>query len=320
MSSLDASTTQKGTPPLLIAIVGPTASGKTELANLVAKRLDSAVVSVDAMQVYRGMDIGTAKEPVHLRPVPLYMIDRVDICEPYSAQLFQCQARKIIDQMLLEAKTPVLCGGTGLYLNAVIDEMNFAKGTYVSPARKYFEEFAQTKGAEELYELLRKKDPASANVIHPNNVRRIIRALEMAEEGQSYAQQLKGFHHTKEHYQTKIFGLSWPRDMLYQRINKRVDQMMEDGLLDEVKSLRAHGLEKNTTAAQAIGYKELLEYLDQEKSLAEAVELIKQRTRRYAKRQLSWFTHDARVIWLEMQDLSLKEATDKIAASFESKH
>lgn len=304
-------------PGPVIAIVGPTASGKSALAELVAEKLGDDVISVDAMQVYRGMDIGTAKTPVEDRRVPLRM---VDVCEPgtdYSVQLFQQDCRAIVDEEILHGCTPVLCGGTGLYLNAVIDEMDFPRGEKGDAKRSAYEEMAEQLGAEGLHKELEKRDAASAALIHPNNVRRVVRALEMLDEGKSYAEHNKGLKSRSPHYDARIWGLCMNRARLYGRIEARVDQMMSEGLLDEVERLAVSGLTRESTAGQAIGYKEILDYLDGSCSLDEAVDTIKMRTRRYAKRQISWFKNDGRVNWLDLDVHALEEACDAVVSSLQ---
>ena len=301
----------------VVCVVGPTASGKSALAELVATRLGSSVVSVDAMQVYRGMDVGTAKTPVAERRCPLLMVDVVDPDEDYSVQRFQTDARACVDALLAEGLTPVLCGGTGLYLNAVIDEMTFPVGEKDGGIRERYERIAAERGADALHELLAERDPESAALIHRNNVRRVVRALEMSDEGVSYARHHEGLHERAAHYPARIWGLSWPREDLYARIDARVDQMVEAGLVEEVRALVGRGLSSDVTAGQAIGYKEILEALSGRVELREAVELVKRRTRRYAKRQLSWFRHDGRVRWLEMGELGLEEACERIVSDLE---
>ena len=301
----------------VVCVVGPTASGKSALAELVATRLGSSVVSVDAMQVYRGMDVGTAKTPVAERRRPLLMVDVVDPDEAYSVQRFQTDARACVDALLAEGLTPVLCGGTGLYLNAVIDEMAFPAGEKDGGVRERYERIAAEQGAEALHALLAERDPESAALIHPNNVRRVVRALEMSDEGVSYARHHEGLHERAAHYPARIWGLSWPREDLYARIDARVDQMVEAGLVEEVRALAGRGLTTDVTAGQAIGYKEMLDALSGRIGLGEAVELVKRRTRRYAKRQLSCIRHDGRVRWLEMGEVSLEEACERIVSDLE---
>ena len=302
----------------VVCVVGPTASGKSTVAELVAMRLESSVVSVDAMQVYRGMDVGTAKTPVAERACPLLMVDVADVDEDYSVQLFQRDARACVDGLLREGRTPVLCGGTGLYLDAVIDEMSFPAGEKDGGSRAAYERMASERGSEALHALLAERDPESAALIHPNNVRRVVRALEMSDEGVSYARHHEGLRERPPHYDALIWGLSWPRETLYARIDARVDEMMSAGLLDEVRALAQRGLTRDVTAGQAIGYKELLEVLAGAASLEEAVELVKRRTRRYAKRQLSWFRRDGRVRWLDMERLGSEGACEAILSGLAS--
>lgn len=295
-------------PGPVVCVVGPTASGKSALAELLAERLDSAVVSMDAMQVYRGMDVGTAKTPVAERRAPLLMVDVADVGEDYSVQRFQGEARACVDALLGRGRTPVLCGGTGLYLNAVIDEMEFPAGERGGRRRGAYEALADERGAAALHALLAERDPRSAELIHPNNVRRVVRALEMLDEGVSYATQHEGLHERAPHYDARVWGLTMSRERLYERIDSRVDAMVAGGLFEEVRRLAGAGLGADTTAGQAIGYKEVLDALAGRCTEGEAVELVKRRTRRYAKRQLSWFRHDARVRWIDLDEVGLEEA------------
>ena len=299
-------------PGPVVCVVGPTASGKSALAEEVAVRLKSSVVSVDAMQVYRGMDVGTAKTPSDERRAPLLMVDVVDPTEDYSVRLFQRDARSVVDGLLAEGRIPVLCGGTGLYLNAVIDDMEFPAGEKGCASRERYERLAAERGALALHALLAERDSESAALIHPNNVRRVVRALEMLDEGVSYARHHEGLHERVAHYDARLWGLTMSRELLYRRIDERVDAMLDQGLLEEVRALASRGLTAELSAGQAIGYKELLAALAGETSLEEAVELVKRRTRRYAKRQLSWFRHDGRVRWIDMDETSLERAADRI--------
>ena len=295
----------------VVAIVGPTASGKSELAALLAHRLGSRVVSVDSMQVYRGMDIGTAKVP----PSGRQELDMVDVCDltcDYSVELFQSQARACVDALLAAGRTPVLCGGTGLYLDAVIDEMDFAAGRAGDGRREAYEALAAEHGTAWLHAQLEARDPEAAALIHPNNVRRVIRALEMADEGRSYATENERLHDREPHYDARIWALVCDRERLYRRIDERVDAMFEAGLVDEVRALAASGLRESRTASQAIGYKEVLEALDGQVSMEEARDTIKLRTRRYAKRQLSWIRRDGRARPLDTDVLTTREACDLI--------
>lgn len=296
----------------VIAITGPTASGKSSLADEVAARLDTDVISADAMQVYIGMDIGTAKTPVYERRVPLRLVDIVDPLESYSAALYQRDARLLIDSHIANGKVAILCGGTGLYIKAALDEMDFPKGEVDDERRSRYQELANSLGPSGLHDLLREKDPASAEQIHPNNVRRVVRALEMVDEGVSYAAQKAGFAQPRNYYQHLTFALIMDRDRLYQRIDDRVDIMLQQGLVDEVIGLVNTGAADAITSRQAIGYKEIIDYLEARCSLDQAISLIKQRSRRYAKRQLSWCRRDPRTIWLNMDQFSTAQAADFI--------
>ena len=296
----------------VIAIVGPTASGKTELADELAHRLRSEVISADAMQVYRGMDIGTAKALPGECKAPLRLVDVVDASADYSVALYQRDARREIDRVRAEGKIPVLCGGSGLYVRAALDEMDFPAGEVASPQRAIYERLAEQIGDEGLHRLLQERDPASAAAIHPHNVRRVIRALEMNNQGVSYAKQKSGFSRPQEHYRSSYYGLTMDRALLYARIDHRVDLMMERGLLDEVRNLVDAGLSGTLTARQAIGYKELIDYLEGRCTLDEAIDTIKTRSRRYAKRQLSWFRRDERVVWIDRDRTDLEAALSLI--------
>lgn len=290
-------------PGPVIAIVGPTASGKSALAERIAVELGTSVVSVDAMQVYRGMDIGTAKVPLEERRCPLLMVDVADVSEDYSVKLYQRDARACVDELLASGKVPVLCGGTGLYLNAVIDEMVFPAGEIGGTTRKVYEERLRREGAHALHALLAERDPESAALIHPNNARRVVRALEMLDEGTSYAVHHEGLKRRAARYDARIWGIECDREQLYLRIGHRVDEMFDQGLVDEVKKLCDEGLMEAKTASQAIGYKEVLEAFAGRMTMDRAREVIKTRTRRYAKRQISWFKNDARVRWIGVDDV-----------------
>ena len=286
--------------PRVIAVVGPTATGKSELAIRLAERLDGEVISADSMQIYRGMDIGTGKVPKEQRRVVHHGIDFVDPGEPYSAALFQRYAREIIDDIETRGKMPILCGGTGFYVRAALDDFDFPEGSQEgNPVREKYNAMLSDCGTQAVWDALNDVDPESASCIHPNNAKRVIRALELAEAGESYAHQLEKFGHIDEAVPAVYIGLTMPRDMLYARIEARVDEMLSKGLIDEVRLLAASGYETGLTAPQAIGYKEIYSALHGECELEDAVAAIKQATRRYAKRQLSWFKRDPRIQWLD---------------------
>jgi tRNA dimethylallyltransferase len=290
--------------PQVIAIVGATATGKSALADALAASLGSELVSADSMQVYRGMDIGTAKTPPAERSVPYHCIDLVDPGEPFTAALYQRHAREAIDGLLASGRPAVLCGGTGLYLRAALDDFSLDEGRdEADDLRSRLQAQADELGAVAFHALLASRDAKSAALIHPNNVRRVVRAFEFLEQGGSYAQRHQGFSDFRAVYPTRFIGIAVLPQLLYGVIERRVDSMIAFGLMTEVEGLLRAGFGKSLSAQQAIGYKELLPVLAGEKPLAEAVAEIKQATRRYAKRQGTWFRRDKRIQWLEASDL-----------------
>ncbi len=296
-------------PKAVLAVVGPTAVGKSALAEEFASRHHGQVVSADSMQVYRGMDIGTAKTPAAERKVPYHCIDLVDPGQPFSAALYQRAAREAIAHIAEVGEIPVLVGGTGLYVRAALDPMEFPAGEQVANEhREHYENLAAEQGPEALHELLASRDPAAAELIHVNNVRRVVRALEMADQGVSYAAQAAGFSERRSIYPATFLGLTMDRAALYDLIDARVVAMIERGLLAEVDTLLSRGLRDALTAQQAIGYKELVPVVEGRAGLAEAVEAIQMASRRYAKRQLTWFRGDPRVVWLDVTGMSPQEA------------
>ncbi len=304
--------------PRVVAVVGPTGVGKSALADALALEIGGEIVSADSMQVYRGMDIGTAKPPRGQQAVPYHLIDVVDPGAPFSAALYQRLARTAIDHIATRGKVPIVSGGTGLYVRAALDDLRFPPGQHASPTREDYDALAAAIGPEALHEQLRAVDPESAALIHPNNVRRTIRALEMAEEGTSYARQAAGFTTRMPHYPAVYLGLTMDRARLYERIDARVDRMLEEGLLEEVRGLLAEGLRGALTAQQAIGYKEFVPVIEAGAPLDEAVADVKRATRRYAKRQLTWFRADPRIRWLDVTDLSPSQRLTRARRLLES--
>ncbi len=301
-------------PRPVLAVVGPTGVGKTALAEELAVRLNGEVISADSMQVYRGLDIGTAKPPPADRRVPYHCLDLVDPGEPYSAALYQLAARDAIRSCHERDVLPVVCGGTGLYVRAALDAMEFPPGEQTgNPARTRYEALARDNGPEALHAILDKRDSASAALIHPHNVRRVVRALEMLDDGLSYAVQSQGFSKRESVYATRFLGLTMNREDLYRRIGDRVDDMIHAGLLDEVASLLDRGFREALTAAQAIGYKEIVAVIEGDVGLEEAIEQVKRASTRYAKRQLTWFRADPRIIWIDVTGMSLSSAADRAA-------
>lgn len=284
----------------VICIVGPTASGKSELAQRLAVALDGEIVSADSMQIYRGMDIGTGKVPPSERRVPHFGLDLVDPGTPYSAALFQPYARACFADIRSRGHVPFLVGGTGLYVRAAIDDYRFPEGEQVdNPVREHYTRIAEEQGSDALWRLLEQRDPASADVIHPHNVRRVVRAFELLEEGKSYAAQKEALQHIAPYEQALFIGLAVDADLLRARIDRRVDAMVEEGLVDEVTTLLQEGFREGLTAGQAIGYKEIVAALDGQCTLVEAIDAIKLATRRYAKRQRTWFRKDTRIRWID---------------------
>ncbi len=308
-----------GARPHVVAVVGPTGVGKSAAADGLALRIGGEIISADSMQVYRGMDIGTAKEPVSARRVPHHCIDVVAPGTPYSAALYQRDARAAIEDVAARGAVPVLVGGTGLYVRAALDEMRFPTGESGSKTRAALQAELECRGPEALYELLVDRDPDAAALIHRNNTRRVLRALEMLEDdGISYVKTKERFADRVPHYPATFIGLTMDRDVLYARIDARVDAMLEAGLLDEVSGLLAAGYRGALTSAQAIGYKELVPVLDGSGDLVHAVAAIKQASRRYAKRQLTWFRADPRVRWLDVTKLSRAQTVEAMLALLES--
>ena len=299
-----------------MAIVGPTATGKSAVGVELAKRIGGEIISADSMQIYKGMNIGTAKITLdEMDGVAHYLTDIVEPSEPFSVAQYQKLARQIIDELAMNGKIPVLVGGTGLYIRSVIDKLNFPSGDISSKIRRKLEMRAQEESPAALYEELIKKDPAAAEIVHPNNVRRIIRALEVIElTGRPFSEFHREWKTRESLYDLEMFGLTMDREKLHERINRRVDSMFKAGLLDEVEGLVAQGYESFLTSQQAIGYKELIGFLKGEISLEEAIETIKTRTRQYAKRQLTWFRADPRVKWIDITGKSTAEIAGEIMA------
>ncbi len=301
----------------VIAVVGPTASGKSNLAQELALKLNGEVLSADSMQVYRGMEIGTAKIKPEERKVPHWGIDLINPGEPYSAALFQEYARRVISALDKEGKRTILAGGTGLYVRAALDDYDFPEGEQIdNPIRDKYTAYAQEFGNQALWNLLNEIDAESASVIHPNNVRRVVRAFELLSEGKTYAQQKENLSSISQLIPAIFIGLKVSPDLLNERINRRVDSMIRDGLVDEVKSLLSQGFREGVTAPQAIGYKEIVQALEGECTLEEAIDTIKTASRRYAKRQRTWFNKDKRIQWIDIDNTSseslLNEALEVI--------
>lgn len=289
--------------PFVIVVVGPTASGKSDLAQRIGLKLNGEVVSADSMQIYKGMDIGTGKVLPEHRMVPHHGLDIVDPGQPYSAALYQDYARIAFEDIRSRGCTPILCGGTGFYVRAAMDDYRFPAGEQVgNETRDRCNGYVESYGATALWELLRQRDPDSAAIIPSADVKRVVRAFELLETGTTYARQRSQLAHIKQVIPGVFIGLKVEPSLLRERINRRVDGMFEQGLVQEVQRLLNEGFRDGITSPQAIGYKEVVAALDGQISLDEARAKIKVATHRYAKRQRTWFRKDRRICVIDADD------------------
>ena len=287
----------------VIVIVGPTGIGKTRLSIELAKKIDGEIVSADSMQIYRKMNIGTAKPTEEEKQgIPHHMMDILDMGENFSVAQYQSMAFSCIEEILAKGKTPIVVGGTGLYINSIVDEIIYSETQENPEYRQKLEEIAAREGNQVLYEELKQKDPKAAKRIELNDLKRIIRALEVYEmTGKTITEQQENSKPKDTKYDYIIIGLRTDRETIYDRINKRVDIMFEQGLLEEAKEI-LKSTDDNNTSHQAIGYKELAKYFNGEETLDEAIENIKKESRHYAKRQFTWFNRNEKIIWLDSED------------------
>lgn len=284
----------------LICITGPTASGKTALSVVLAKARDTEIISADSMQLYRGMDIGTAKPPnAERQGVPHHLLDILEPTEPFSVARFVELADGCAQKLLAQGKTPIVVGGTALYMDALIECSTFSGNENDTETRRELNLLAEKHGVQYVHDLLREIDPESAERLHPNNLKRVIRAIEVYRQtGMTIGQLNECNKRPAPKYEAAIIGLCpSSREVLYDRINQRVDKMLEEGLLDEARRLYDSDLLVGT-AGQAIGYKELVNFFEGRETLDECVEILKRRTRNYAKRQLTWLKKDDRIHWI----------------------
>lgn len=288
----------------LIVLTGPTAAGKTELSIALAKKLNGAIISADSMQVYKYMNIGSAKiRPEEMQGVRHYLVDVLDPREEFHVARFQQMAKEAMEEIYRNGQLPIVVGGTGFYIQALLKDIDFDESSGELPCRKELEETVRREGGAVLYERLKQVDPESAEAIHPNNVKRVIRALEFYQEtGQPISLHNKEQKEKQPPYTYAYFVLNDDRARLYERIDRRVDRMVEQGLVEEVRWLKEHGYDRSLVSMQGLGYKELFPYLDGTCSLEEAVEIIKRDTRHFAKRQITWFKREPDVIWLNQQE------------------
>ena len=305
----------------VLAIVGPTASGKTALSILLAETLGGEIISADSRQIYRCLDIGTAKPvPEELKRTTHHFINILNPDQFYNAGEYGIQARAKIDELLKQHKQPILVGGSGLYVRAVIDGFFEGPGKNME-VREQLEHEAHTLGSEILFERLNKFDPISAAKMDATKVRRVIRALEVYYTTGKPISDLHFIQESKIPFATLQFGLQWERKILYQRIERRIDEMIENGLIEEVQGLVAQGYSRSANALNTVGYKEVFDYLDGKTTLEEMIRLIKQNTRHFAKRQLTWFRADKRIRWISVQDeINSSEIVELIQKEFRSAH
>ncbi|MDO3412816.1 tRNA (adenosine(37)-N6)-dimethylallyltransferase MiaA [Saccharibacillus sp. CPCC 101409] len=299
--------------PKLLVLIGPTAVGKTKLSIELAKHFSCEIISGDSMQVYRGMDVGTAKiTGEEMDGIPHHLIDIHEPDEPFSVSEFQERCDVLIPEIASRGKLPFIVGGTGLYIESFCYRYEFAESGADEEFRREQALFAESNGAEALHGRLRAIDPESAERLHPNDTRRVIRALEIHKlTGETLSQRLAAQKKTTP-YDLCLIGLTMDRQMLYNRIEERIDQMMEQGLIEEVEGLRKRGYTPDMVALQGLGYKEIWPYLDGTSTLEEAVYRLKRDTRHFAKRQLSWFRHMRDIHWVDVSE------PENFSASYEN--
>ena len=286
----------------VIAIAGPTAVGKTKFAIMLAQAFDGEVVSCDSMQLYKYMDIGSAKPtPEELSMAKHHLVDMIDPRDEFSVAQYQKLAKTAIKDILSRGKTPIISGGTGLYLNSLIYDMDFSSVPEDNSYRSELEAIAEQEGGREtLHKRLAELDPKAASLIHPNNAKKVIRALERLKEGEGQIRQFSDIDSETKDYDIILIGLTRDRAELYDRVNRRVDILMNEGLLDEVKGLMDMGLTQENISMKGIGYKELMDHLDGRCTVDDAVDTVKKNTRHYAKKQLTWFRRYAKMKWFDI--------------------
>ena len=294
----------------MVILTGPTAVGKTELSIKLAKAINGAIISADSMQIYKYMDIGSAKiTPQEMQGIKHYLVDELMPEDDFNIYRFKQMAQEALEEIYSEGKLPIIVGGTGFYIQGLLYDIDFTKQDVDMSYRHKLEKFADENGAHALHELLKDIDPVSYETIHENNIKRVIRALEYYEQNNEPISKHNEQERTKESpYNFAYFVLNDIRQNLYNRIDKRVDIMMEAGLLDEIQKLKNMGYTKDMVSMQGIGYKEMLRYLEGEYSLEDAVEKVKQESRRFAKRQLTWFRREKEVIWIDKDKYDYDES------------
>lgn len=294
----------------LVILTGPTAVGKTALSIGLAKAIGGEIISADSMQVYRGMDIGTAKiRPDQMQGVPHHLIDILDPTEPFNVAVFQEYCNRSIEEIYQRGKIPILVGGTGFYIQAVLYDIAFTQTQTDETYRQQLQQIAKDQGADRLHRQLAEVDPEAAAQIHPHNVKRVIRALEYYQQtGQKISEHNQEERQKTSPYHFCYYVLRLPREILYDRINKRVDQMRQEGLEAEVQRLLDAGCMRDMVSMQGLGYKEIIQAFDGEITIEEAYDKIKQETRHFAKRQFTWFRRERDVHWLDKEQFADEQA------------
>lgn len=293
----------------LIILTGPTAVGKTKASIGLAKALNGEIISADSMQVYKEMDIGSAKiRPEEMQGVKHYLVDILEPDEEFHVVRFQQMAKQAMEEIYAKGKVPIVVGGTGFYIQALLYDIDFTESNEDTSYREELEQLAKEKGAEFVHDMLREIDPTSADSIHANNVKRVIRALEFYKlTGTKISEHNEKERAKESPYEFCYFVLNDDRNNLYKRIDMRIDQMLEEGLLDEVTSLKNRGFTKDMVSMQGLGYKEILDYLNGECTIEEAIYILKRDTRHFAKRQLTWFRRERDVIWIDKKEYNYDE-------------
>lgn len=293
----------------LIILTGPTAVGKTKASIDLAKAISGEIISADSMQVYRHMDIGSAKiTKEEMQGVKHYLIDVLEPDEEFHVVKFQQLAKEAMEEIYKKGKIPILVGGTGFYIQALLYDIDFTENNEDVTYRKELEKIANIKGAEYLHKMLENVDEKSAQMIHKNNVKRVIRALEFFKQtGQKISEHNERERAKESPYQFCYFVLNDKREHLYERIELRIDHMLKEGLIDEVKTLKQNGYTRDMTSMQGLGYKEILDYLNGIHSLEEAIYILKRDTRHFAKRQLTWFKREKDIIWVNKDQFNYNE-------------
>lgn len=300
--------------PSLIVVTGPTASGKTAISIAICKRIDGEIVSADSMQLYRGMDIGTAKPNMAEQDgIRHHMLGVLDLSEHATASQYGDMAKAAISEIYDRGKIPVVCGGTGLYIDAITRPMHFSAPGNDALREELKAVADQPNGRRKLHNVLVELDPEAAQKLHENDVRRVIRAIESYRMTGKTLQELASEDNgAKGEFREILLAPQWPRDILYSRIDRRVDRMIESGLIQEVQSLLKQGLSSNSTAMQAIGYKEIVQALTGQCSMSEAIDRIKQASRNYAKRQLTWLRRDGRVHFIPAEENDTSQIAEEM--------